>query len=195
MVITDHFSKFVKCFSLRDQKAETIAKKLENFVTTFGIPEKLLSDQGTNFQSTLVKEVLELLDIEQLRTSPYHPQTDGITERFNRTLKTMISAFGNENKDNWDSLLGKLSFAYNSAEHEATKFTPYEVMFGRSPRIPVDLIFKAEESSLDFVEPEFDFVTSYVKDLKVNLQNIFDINIKNREFKNRHGEIAVRSSL
>lgn len=107
---------------------------------THGLCTNILLDQGTNYQSELMKKVLELLDIKQVRTSPYHPETDGITERFNRTLKMMISSFVDENQKNWDVLLPFLAFAYNTAKHETTNCTPFELLYGRKPKIPLDLI-------------------------------------------------------
>ena len=87
-----------------------------------------------------MKRLYELLDIYQLRTSAYHPQCNGLTERFNRTLKTMLSGFANDNQNNWDKLIRKLAFAYNCAKHESTQHTPFELMFGRRPKLPIDLI-------------------------------------------------------
>lgn len=76
-----------------------------------GIPDSILTDQGKNFQSELMTELWELLDTNKLRTSPYHPETDGVTERFNRTLKQMLSCYVNENQDNWDQYLDALQYA------------------------------------------------------------------------------------
>ncbi len=87
---------------METQTAEEIAKRLMLVFYRFGIPETILSDQGTNFQSILLAELYELLDVHKVRTSPYHPQTDGITERFNRTLQAMLSCYVQENQKDWD---------------------------------------------------------------------------------------------
>ena len=107
------------------------------------MPDQILSDQGRDFQSQLMSELMELLDIHQLRTSPYHPETDGITERFNRTLKEALTHFVNEAQTDWEKYLNYIAFAYNTAEHATTQFTPYELMYGRLPKIPIDLFYGA----------------------------------------------------
>jgi hypothetical protein len=82
-----------------------------------------------------------------LRTSPYHPQCDGLTERFNRTLQKMIAAYVNEAQSDWDLRLGALAFAYNTAVQASTKCTPFELVYGRLPKIPLDLVIP--DSSVD----------------------------------------------
>ena len=81
------------------------------------------------------------LDIHKVRTTPYHPQGDGITERFNGTIQTMLASCVNKNQTNWDMLLPALAFAYNTSTHSTTKFTPFELVYGRKPKVPLDLIF------------------------------------------------------
>ena len=131
LVVCDHFSKFTQCYALKNQTAEDVARVLVNFMLLFGFADSILTDQGTNFQSQLLLDVYDVLDINRLRTSPYRPQTDGITERFNNTVKTMLAAYLEVNQNKWDEHLTKLTFAYNSAKHKTTGYTPYEVMFGR----------------------------------------------------------------
>ena len=139
LVIIDHFTKYVKLYSLQDITAKTSAKKIFNFMCNYGIPDSILTDQGKNFQSELMTELWELLDTNKLRTSPYHPETDGVTERFNRTLKQMLACYVNENQTDWDLYLDNLQYAYNSAIHSTTKFSPFELFFGRLPKLPIDL--------------------------------------------------------
>ena len=138
LVICDHFTKFVQAYPIRSQSARDIASKFIDYMMIFGIPEQILTDQGLGFQAELVSEIYDLLDIRRLRTTPYWPQCDGITEKFNSTMKDMLKAFINENQDNWEDLLNKITFAYNTATHKTTQYTPFELMFGRQPRIPID---------------------------------------------------------
>ena len=111
LVVCDHFTKLVKYYAMKSQKADVVAKNLINYFMTYGIPDSILSDQGTNFMSNVLDEIYELLDVKRIRTSPFHPQTDGITERHNRTLKEMISAFISSDQRNWDENLDCLAFA------------------------------------------------------------------------------------
>ncbi|KRX68115.1 Retrovirus-related Pol polyprotein from transposon 17.6 [Trichinella sp. T6] len=91
MVVTNYFTRWVEAYALPNQQAETVARKLvQQFVCRFGTPIKLLSDQGTQFQGRLVTELCKLLGIEKIRTTAYHPQCDGMVERFNRTLAMML---------------------------------------------------------------------------------------------------------
>ena len=96
-----------------DQRAETTAKAFVNeVIARHGVPRKLLTDQGRNFEAELIKQVFQLLGVHKLRTSPYHPQTDGQVERLNRTLKAILTAYVNKNHNDWDSHLPLALFAY-----------------------------------------------------------------------------------
>jgi transposase InsO family protein len=141
LVVCDHFTKWVELFAIKSLSAEEAADKLMQVIYRHSAPEAILSDQGTNFQSNLLSELWELLDVHKLRTTPYHPQCDGLTERFNRTLQPMIAAYLNERKDDWDDKLAALQFAYNTSVHATTNCSPFELVYGRIPKLPIDLIF------------------------------------------------------
>jgi hypothetical protein len=164
LVISDHFTKFVQFHAVKDTSAIETGRKLYKFICCYGIPERILSDQGTNFESDLLKYVWELLDIKKLRTSPYHPQTDGLSERNIESLIGMLRAFSNTKQNNWESYLESLSFAYNTAVHATTNQTPYFLMFGHRPKIPIDLVFAnnkeliTEEDVLEFSMTKDQFV-------------------------------------
>ncbi|XP_076146551.1 uncharacterized protein LOC143131060 [Alosa pseudoharengus] len=93
LVITDYATKYPEVYPLKSIKARSVAFCLVQFFSRMGFPQEILTDQGTNFMSTLLKQVYQLLGIRSLRTTPYHPQTDGLTERFNKTLKQMLRKF------------------------------------------------------------------------------------------------------
>ena len=121
LCIVDHFTKWVDIHAKPEGEALTVAKKLMLFIAKHGIPDAILTDQGRNYQSKLIAELWDMLDVHKLRTTPFHPQCDGLTERFNRTLKRMITCFINKQHDNWDELLPMLSLAYNTSVHTTTK--------------------------------------------------------------------------
>jgi transposase InsO family protein len=130
LVATDLFSKWVETVALENQTAATVARALvEVVVLRHGPPQALLSDQGTNFESMLMKEVCELLGVNKLRTTPFHPRTDGQTERINRTLKEWISAAGGD----WEKELPFATYSLNTSANAATQLSPFEVVFGRRP--------------------------------------------------------------
>ena len=113
-----------------------------------GIPRELLTDQGTNFQSRLLAEVYRLLNIAGLRTSPYHPQTDGLVERFNpQTLKAMLRKCVSEQGKDWDKLVPYLLFAYREVPQERTGFSPFKLLYGRDVRGPLDILRETWESN------------------------------------------------
>ena len=112
-----------------------------------GVPEEILTDQGSQFMSQLLAELHHLLHIHSIQTSPYHLQTDGLVERFNQTLKSMLrKAVANEGK-NWDKLIPYLLFAYKEVPQASTGFSPFELLYGRNVRGPLDVIREIWEGS------------------------------------------------
>ena len=141
LVIVDHFTKFVQAYPTRNKFTKTVAKHLYNdFILRFGIPTKLLSDQGGEFESKVIHELSELAGVKKLRTTPYHPQTNGLCERMNRTLLHMLRTLPETMKTQWPSMVNKMTHAYNCTKHSSTGFTPFRLMFGREATLPIDLI-------------------------------------------------------
>ena len=99
ILVVDYFTKWVECYALPDQQAETTADVLvTQFFCRFGTPTILHSDQGANFESKLFQEMCRLFEIRKTRTTPYHARSDGLVERFNRTLQQMLKSFVNERR-------------------------------------------------------------------------------------------------
>ena len=143
LVIGDYFTKWTECHAMQNMEASTVANILvEQVVSRFGIPYTIHSDQGRQFESRLFKEMCKLLQITKTRTTPYHPKSDGMVERFNKTLVTMLSAFVNEHHTDWDKHLQYVMMAYRSTEHETTGLTPNMCMLGRETTCPLDLMFE-----------------------------------------------------
>ena len=152
LVATDLFSKWVEAVPLVDQTASTVARAfVENCVLRFGPPCSLLTDQGSNFESMLMKEVCRLLGVDKVRTSPFHPRTDGQTERTNRTIKEWIASSGGP----WERELPFITFAMNCTPNSATKVSPFQLVYGRHPPM-IGLrsgeYHRAPESSFGYVE-------------------------------------------
>ena len=141
LVIGDYFSKWVDAIPIRNQKANTVAQKLvDQIVSIFGVPMQIHSDQGRMFESDVFQEMCKILGIEKTRTTPHHPQSDGMVERANRTIENMLSTFVSENQKDWDIYLPLLTLAYRSSIHEATGVSPCEMMFGRHISLLIDLV-------------------------------------------------------
>lgn len=104
---------------------------VEKVVTPFGVPERLLSDRGPGFTSSIMTEVCRLLRTHKVNTFPCHPQGNGLVERFNCTLQSMLSHYVNSYHTDWDKYLGFVCMAYNTCPHDRSGLTPHEVLFGR----------------------------------------------------------------
>lgn len=165
MVVSDYFTKWTEAYAIPNQEARTVASRLvDEFVCRFGAPETLHSDQGRNFESKLMQEMCILLGIRKTRTTPYHPQSDGQVERFNRTLASMLSNYVADNHKDWDVHLPRVLMAYRSSEHETTRYSPFFLMFGREVRLPVDVMFGR-------CPQEQGGTTEYVDKLRRTLEN------------------------
>ncbi len=142
LVITDHFTKLAHAFPCPNQTAKVVAQKLWNqFFCIYGFPQRIHSDKGANFESKLIAELLLVSGVRKSHTTPYHPMGNGQTERFNRTLGNMIRSLSPRSKERWPQMIQTLTFSYNCTTHETTKFAPFYLMFGRVPRLPVDIMF------------------------------------------------------
>lgn len=142
LILTDHFNRYAQAFPTKDQKALTVAKVLwEKFFVHYGLPARIHSDQGRDFESHLIKELFRMLGIRKSRTSPYHPQGDPQPERFNRTLLSMLGTLDPAQKNRWSQHISQLVHAYNCTKNESTGYSPYYLLFGREARLQVDLCF------------------------------------------------------
>ena len=138
LVVIDGFSKWMEAYPVPDQTAETCAAEVvNNFISRFGCPLDIHTDQGRNFESELFKELCRLLEIRKTRTTPRRPQGNGQVERMNRVLIKMIRAFLKGEQRNWDVNLSLLSSAYRSTPNETTGFTPNMLMLGREVNQPI----------------------------------------------------------
>ena len=124
LVICDYATRYPAAYPLRTFTAPKVAEKLMDFVSLHGTPQEILTDQGTNFTSALLRQLYQSLGIIGIRTSPYLPQTDGLVERFNQTLKLMLCKALEEAKRNWDKLIPLVFFAYREIPQESTGLVP-----------------------------------------------------------------------
>ena len=142
LVITDHFTRYAQAFPSNSQTALATAKLLwNNFILHYGFSSKIIIDQGRNFESELIEHLCQLAGVQKLRTGPYHPQTNGQCERFNGKLLNMLGTLTPEQKKDWKGHVPALVHAYNCTRNATTGFSPYFLLFGREPRLPVDVEF------------------------------------------------------
>ena len=161
---------------MKNMEATTVAHILvHEFICRFGIPEHLHTDQGRNFEAEIIiKEICKLLDIKKIWTSPYHPQSDRMIERFNRTLLNMLSTALEKNCNDWDLRLPMLMLAYRTSVQETTGVTPFSLMFGRSAWLPIDIEF-------DLPYASYDNPKQYQKQLRQRLQQAYASVERNRQ--------------
>ncbi len=163
----DYFTKWVTATPLPNQEAKTVADALVTHVfCPLGLPRQLHSDQGRNFQSKLFQEICKLLDIDKTRTTSYRPQSDGMIERFMRTVTGMLRPYVGKHQDDWDEHLPFLLLAYNSSIQESTGYSPFELMYGRNARLPIELLYGQPPSNV------YESTTQYADELQSKLESV-----------------------
>ena len=187
LVAIDHFTKFVQVYATRNKSALACADKLYNdLILKYGLPTRIHHDQGTEFNNALFKRLHQLAGIKQSRTTPYHPEGNGQTERMNKTIINMLKTLEEEEKKDWARHLSKLSFAYNVTVNKTTGFSPYELMFGRKPRLPIDSIFQLDpEISDKGVKKSY---VKFAREWSESMQQAFDIASKNADKSGKYNK-------
>ena len=147
LLLTDHFTKYVEIIPVPDMTAEVCAQKILNeFISRLGCPLSVHSDQGRTYESAVFKQLCRMLEIRKTRTSPRHPQGNGQSERFNRTLLRMGKAYLCGEQRDWDLHLGCLAGAYRATPNESTKLSPNLLTIGREVRLPAELVFSSKNT-------------------------------------------------
>ena len=174
LVVSDYATRYPEAYPLNNGTAESVAEKLVEMFCQYGIPKEIISDQGANFMSELLKELYAMLGVCPIRTSPYHPQTDGLVERYNQTLKSMLRRVLMSDKDrrSWDKLLPLVMFAYREVPQASTGFSPFELVYGRDVRGPLDLL--REEWTLKHGQETIEDVATYLTRLHERMQLAFE---------------------
>jgi len=140
LTILEYETRFAKAIPLKVTDSATIAKVIIiNVILEHSLPSQILTDRGTNLIAGAMQEICESLNIEQIKTSPYHPQTNGLVKKFNGTLGNMLSAYANQKPSTWPSFLKYAVFAYNTSVHASTKETPFYLLYGHDPLEPFEL--------------------------------------------------------
>jgi hypothetical protein len=133
----DNLSKYFIAVPLQNQTADEVTNAfVKNIILIYGIPTEIVTDQGSNFMSDVFKRICKLFKIEKVCTTAYHSESNGALERTHKTLANYLRCFCNTKLNNWDEWLPFASFTYNMTPHSVTKYTPYEILFGRIANIP-----------------------------------------------------------
>ena len=142
LVVMDHFTCYAQAFVISSQTAAVVANTLWGwFFIHYGFPEKILSDQGRNFESSLIAEFCKITQVKKLRMTPYRPEGNGSCEWFNCTLISMIGTLPADLKVHWPQHVSTLIHAYNCTKSNAKGYSPYYLIYGRHPLLPIDIQF------------------------------------------------------
>lgn len=171
IIFVDYFTKFAICIPVREQSAETTARIfLEQIVFKFGPPTYLLSDRGSNYMSQVMKEVKALTKTRSLATTAYHPQTNGLVERFNHTIVQILSLIADMKKEDWSDYIHAACYAYNTSQQSSTMESPFYLMFGRDPTpLGENMIqyresgFEGESEFINTMQDRFSWSYQFVK--------------------------------
>ena len=141
LTIEDAYSRFVMAVPIPNKQAATVTKHLmERYVSVFGTPTAIHSDQGKEFTAEIFKDLMDKLQVRKTTTPTYNPQSNGNLERFHRTLNAIIRVFCDRQDPEWQKYLPSATLAYNTKQHSSTGISPFSGMFGRECRLPIDLI-------------------------------------------------------
>jgi hypothetical protein len=189
-VVKDHLTKFVWLFPLKSKRAEDIAEVLvEKLFCTFGMPQNLFSDKGTEFVNRLIAKISLLLQVNRISTTPYNPRSNGFVENHNKTLKDQLYHFVGVLQETWDQFLPTVQLMYNTTVSSATQFTPFFLMFGRECKLACGELLTAIQQ-LPVGRAAQDDVEVYVNKLTLSLECAWEYAVGRAE-KNFHRFNAV----
>ncbi|XP_076451106.1 uncharacterized protein LOC143286993 [Babylonia areolata] len=169
LVVVDYATRYPEAVALKGIDSVTVADALWQMWTRVGVPSEVLTDRGTQFTSDVMAQVNRLLGIHGRTTTPYHAQANGLVERFNATLKKMIQRLCIEKPKDWDLFIPAVLFAFREVPQESLRFSPFELLYGRTVRGPMALLrqlWTKEASS----PPETLTEVEYVVDLRNRLE-------------------------
>ena len=184
LTIVDYATRYPEAIPLRTTSSKAIADALIQYFSKVGIPDEIVSDQGSNFMSKLMAQLYEQLGISKIKTSIYHPQANGLVERFNGTLKAMLKKFVGEHVQAWDRYLPYLLFAYREVPCESTGYSPFELLYGRTVRGPLAIV---KESWVE-KKPAGGNIVSHVLEIRrrlATMQEIVKGNLKQAQSKQK----------
>ena len=185
LTFQDDLSKYVVAVPMERQDADTVARAfVEKIVLLYGIPQIVQTDQGSNFMSEMFKDTCRLLKIKKIQSTAFHPESQGSIERSHRVLAEYLRHYVSEDQTDWDAWVPFAAYVYNTTQHSATKYTPFELLFGRPSTIPTSLK-KPPEISYNY--------DNYAAELKGRLQtahqqarkSLMESKVKSKEYFDR----------
>jgi transposase InsO family protein len=162
LTFQDDLSKFTIAISIRKQDAETISREfVTHVILKYGIPDAVQTDQGANFLSEIFKNTCKMLRIKKIQSTAFHSESRGGLERSHRVLTEYLCHYVRDDQTNWDEWVPFATFVYNTTEHSATGYTPFELIFGRKLTLPSALKYNPD--------PQYNY-DDYVTEMRSRLQ-------------------------
>ena len=181
LTVFDMATHYPEAIPLQSHTASDVATALSEVFCRHGLPDRILSDQGTDFMSHLMQIFLHDFSISQIRTSPYHPQSNASLERFHKTLKGMIRCLADKFDNNWDACLKWALFAYREIPVESLGYSPFELLYGRQARGPLSLLKTTWAKGLTDLSSAKQNVVAYLLDLRQKLKEIVDTAVEHNK--------------
>ena len=165
ILFMDHFSRWIEAIAAKSTDSKTLANKfIKHIICKHGTPKQLLSDCGSNYTSILLKDVMETLQVQHLKTATYHHQSNGMVEHMAKTLESMLAMYVNYHQSDWDTLLPYTAFTYNTTINDTTGQIPFKVIYGREPSFPDDIVEHMDQSGP---------VQKYTENVVAKLQQVY----------------------
>ncbi|XP_069100681.1 uncharacterized protein [Pleurodeles waltl] len=170
LVLVDYATRYPEAIPLSGIHSKAISQAMIEFFSRVGFPKEILTDQGTPLMSRLMAEVCRLLGVKQIRTSVYHPQTDGLVERYNKTIKSLLRKSISEAGKDWEKKLPLVLYAIRTHVQASLGHSPFEMLFGRQPRTLLDMLAEQWEDT----EEEVKDLLTYTWELRENLHTVWE---------------------
>ncbi|XP_078000635.1 uncharacterized protein LOC144453240 [Glandiceps talaboti] len=171
LVICDYATRFPEAIPIKNQETKTIVDQLITVFSRVGIPEEIITDQGTNFMSILTKQLCQELKISHLKCTAYSKGSNGLVERFNGTFRQMLRKYAREEPLTWDQYIPYLLFAYREVPQQSTGFSPFELLYGRPVRGPLSIAKEIYTGELG----ESPSVVSYIVEMRDRMKSMMEL--------------------
>jgi len=172
LTIIDYATRYPEAIPLPSIETERVCDALIELFARVGIPDEIVTDQGSNFMSELMKQFCEKLGINKIKTSPYHPMANGLVENFNSTIKSMLKKYSAECPKAWDRFLPYLLFAYREVPQATTGFSPFELLYGRRIRGPLSVLREVWTSG---EQPNDTGIIQYIMQMRERLASMTEL--------------------
>src|SRR6266498_990737 len=190
VVAIDYFTKYLKIRVLINANAKSVANFIyEDIICRHGCPRRIISDREMHFNNQVIEKLLERFKIRHNLSTSYHPKTNGLVEKFNKTLCESLAKL-NEERENWDEYISPTLFAYRTKVNKSTQFIPFYLTYGREAILPFDEDNKTEITLGERVEK---ISTKYIQTKKKALENIEKSQSNQKKYHDR--KIKRKSNL